>query len=122
MNDSKRLSRTSFGSEAHIDHKDSAYSEFESLICESMTTYLIIEWVLFDDRVLDSLILVTCKWTFSDNILCEKAALEALQKGDLESILRLMVIGVDMNSMISSTFPLHIAVENVSLIRLKHDF
>uniref|UniRef100_A0A914EAG8 Uncharacterized protein n=1 Tax=Acrobeloides nanus TaxID=290746 RepID=A0A914EAG8_9BILA len=72
-NDSKRLSRTSFGSDAHLDYtKENSYN----------------------------------------SIVCEKAELEALQKGELENVLRLMVVGVDMNAMVQSTFPLHIAVEN----------
>lgn len=47
----------------------------------------------------------------------EQQAKTALQEGDLAIMMRLMVSGFDINSRINSTYPLHIAVENVCYLR-----
>lgn len=47
----------------------------------------------------------------------EVSVKEAIKSGNVESILRFMVQrGLDLNQGIESTYPLHIAVENVSFI------
>jgi hypothetical protein len=45
----------------------------------------------------------------------EKQALTALKQGDLAIMMRLIVSGFDLNGRIGTKYPLHVAVENVSL-------
>lgn len=56
-------------------------------------------------------------------IAIEQQAQTALQEGDLALIMRLMVSGFDINSRINTTYPLHIAVQHVRIVKpLKYYF